>query len=114
MSHAEPSNIQTAWQTLLQGGVPVGAPRRRTELPSPGELAQAVEVVAASAARSRDSRAEALYAFLMAWSSHWPDSFARELGRGQEHLRNLLPARIDLNRYLKLRRIAVANLSRLL
>lgn len=61
------------------------------------------------------SRREPLLAWLKAWKHHWPDQFQRTLGSiGDRCLAKLEAAPTDPNRYLKLRRIAVENLSNLL
>lgn len=61
------------------------------------------------------SRREPLLAWLRAWKHHWPEQFQRTLGAtGERCLARLEAAPMDPNRYLKLRRIAVENLSRLL
>ncbi len=58
---------------------------------------------------------EPLLAWLRGWRHHWRDSFAASLGAEGEHLIARLEQRApDPNRYLKLRRIAIENLSRVL
>jgi hypothetical protein len=57
---------------------------------------------------------DVLAAWLSAFSHHFPSAFAEMLGEiGEASLRMLAP-KIDRNRYLKLRRIALANLAKLL
>ncbi|MFL6200457.1 MAG: hypothetical protein ACJ76J_14865 [Thermoanaerobaculia bacterium] len=65
--------------------------------------------------RLEPSRREPLLAGLKAWKHHWPEQFQRTLGSvGERCLAKLETVPMDPNRYLKLRRIAVENLSRLL
>jgi hypothetical protein len=53
-----------------------------------------------------------LHAWLSAFAHHWPARFLATFGeRGGELLRALELRSSDANRYLKLRRIAVENLS---
>ncbi|MEP6865490.1 MAG: hypothetical protein ABJE66_33025 [Deltaproteobacteria bacterium] len=59
--------------------------------------------------------AEALVAWLFAWHQHWPSSFAEEFGDAcDDTLACASRAAVDDNRYLKLRRIAIENLSTIL
>ncbi|MEA2562476.1 MAG: hypothetical protein QOH06_3980 [Acidobacteriota bacterium] len=61
------------------------------------------------------SRREPLLAWLKAWKHHWPERFEQTLGwDGERCLAKLATTATDPNRYLKLRRIAVENLSHLL
>ncbi len=56
--------------------------------------------------------AEALAAFILAWRGHWPSSFAGVLG--DDEISWAEQHRADAGRYLKLRRIAIANLAHIL
>ena len=102
--------VEGAWKTLEAAGLPMGAPR-----PSPS----AIDFPAVRRALSEldpgaldDVRRTALAAWLEAWKRHWPSRFERELGETGEALRRKLRDGLqDENRYLKLRRIAVENLS---
>lgn len=95
---------------LLAAGVPFGAPR-----PPPTHLD--FDVLRASLAElpldALDAReAECLFAWLEAWQARWPSSYSRELGAIGERVRVQLGTRShDPDRYLKLRRIAIANLA---
>lgn len=104
--------MPTAWQILRDGGLPLAiegtGKRRRAD-----ELARALEVAVAEDPRGRD--AEALAAFVRAWQHHWPRSFDAELGDRSAPVRAWADGAIlDRDRYLKLRRIAIENLSRIL
>lgn len=98
-----------AWQILHRAGVPL-AGSRDGEPPTAEEIGQAVREVLAEPPSGRE--AEALAAFLFAWRHHFPTSFAALVGdEALSWARAQLP---DDNRYLKLRRIAIANLSNVL
>lgn len=58
---------------------------------------------------------ECLGAWLAAFRRHWPDRFDEVLGpAGESLLARCTGDHLDPNRYLKLRRIAIENLSRML
>jgi hypothetical protein len=86
---------------------------REGPAPTVERLGAALREVVAQPPRGRD--AEALAAFVFAWQSEFPTSFTAALGAdaistvawAREQLR-------DDNRYLKLRRIAIAHLSEIL
>ena len=59
--------------------------------------------------------AEALAAFVFAWQHHWPHAFAVDLAADAAPTVAWASAHVlDDGRYIKLRRIAVENLSRVL
>jgi hypothetical protein len=59
--------------------------------------------------------AEALGAFLLAWRQAWPSSFAATFGAAGASIEAWARRQLtDDDRYLKLRRIAISNLSTLL
>ena len=61
------------------------------------------------------ARVAPLMAWLRAWRHHWSDRFERTFGaEGAEIITALAERLDDPNRYLKLRRIAIANLARIL
>jgi hypothetical protein len=104
--------MATPWQILRDGGLPLaieGTTMRR----SPDELAAALRVAIEEAPQGRE--ADALAAYVFAWHHHWERSFEEQLG---EHAVSVLTwaehAILDVNRYLKLRRIAIENLSTIL
>jgi len=71
--------VDTAWQTLRDGGVPLAM------APSGGAitveaLAAAAQVAVAGGPVGRE--AEALAAWLFAWQQHWPDGFRAAFGEG--------------------------------
>lgn len=99
---------------LRLGGIPL-AGRRGAIPPSPVALAEAARVAVAHAGGESAREREALGAWLRAWAWHWPSSFAESFGADADRM--LVWARTatpDHGRYLKLRRIATANLAELL
>lgn len=98
----------------MQMGLPKGAIRSTLGhcLESRDAICQAV---GALVARNLDpTEADVLAAWLSAFRHHWPSAFAELLGEvGEASLQMLLP-KVAPNRYLKLRRIAIANLANLL
>ena len=96
-------------------GLPDGAAR-----PPPARRLDPAGVRAAvfEVARSPDltaAKVAPLLAWLRAWRRHWPAHFAEVLGDGVDELLDDLAGRLDdENRYLKLRRIANANLAHIL
>ncbi|MBI3890677.1 MAG: hypothetical protein HY303_04010 [Candidatus Wallbacteria bacterium] len=114
-SAREATTLEQAWQTLVEGGVPLGPAHPRTNPPAAALLADALCIVMNQAALPVAQDAEALFATLRAWQAHWPSSFAGLLGgRGLGFLDRLEPSVKDRNRYLKLRRIALSHLARVL
>jgi hypothetical protein len=100
------------WQTLRAGGVPL-ATEPAASLSSPAGLAASTRAAIAEGVSGRD--AEALAAWIFAWAHHWPSSFATCFaGDGENVLAWAGRAATDDNRYLKLRRIAIENLSTIL
>lgn len=100
------------WQTLRAGGVPL-AIEAAAAIPSPAVLAATARAAIDAGVSGRD--AEALAAWLCAWAHHWPSSFTTSFaGARAEVLEWAKRAAIDDNRYLKLRRIAIENLSTIL
>jgi len=105
-------HMRDPWQILRDGGVPLALPVSGTR-PGAAELATATRSAITSRPAGRD--AEALAAFVFAWHHHWPDSFATELGGdATEIIAWATRHACDDGRYLKLRRIALENLSRVL
>jgi len=106
--------MATPWDVLRDAGVPEGPPR-----PAP---TGALDVAAVTAAlrtlaatdRLAPAERECLAAWLGAFRRHWPDRFDAILGSlGASLLARYTSGDLDPNRYLKLRRIAIANLARL-
>ena len=102
--------MEEAWKTLVAAGVPDGAPR-----PAPTRLdfvAIRAALSALDVVRLDEVQRVTLLAWLAGWKSHWPSRFASEVGSsGDALLTSLQSHPIDENRYLKLSRIAVENLS---
>ncbi len=104
-----------AWALLVDLGLPDGAVR-----PAPTAAFDAAAAAAAVNEVARDTtleeaRVAPLLAWLRAWQHHWGDHFERTLGaEGAALVRRLQRRLDDRNRYLKLRRIAIANLAALL
>jgi hypothetical protein len=101
-----------AWQILRDGGLPI-ATETSGRHPTATELAAAILAAIGSHPTGRDS--EALAAFVLAWRQHWPSTFATELGAHAEAVLEWARRNAhDEDRYLKLRRIAIENLSHVL
>ena len=98
-----------AWQILRDAGLPLATPRTE-RLPSIAELGAAVRAAVAQQPTGRE--ADALAAFVFAWRQHWPTSF--EDACDDTILDWAERNRRDPNRFLKLRRIALANLASVL
>jgi hypothetical protein len=101
------------WKLLVQAGLPDGAALGTKGLciEDAAALRNAVELLAAGDLGPTD--VDLLAAWLSAFNHHWPSAFAEMLGEvGEMSLRALVP-RAEPNRYLKLRRIAIANLANL-
>jgi hypothetical protein len=104
--------LDRSWQILRDAGVPL-ASERGSARPTPAEIRAAVSTVIATAVGPRE--AEALGAFLLAWRHAWPSSFAATFGAAAASVEGWARHQLtDEDRYLKLRRIAIANLSILL
>jgi hypothetical protein len=104
--------MRDAWQILRDGGLPLA-------LPVSGVARSLEELAAATreaiAQRPTGREAEALAAFVFAWHQHWPQSFDRALGRDAASAVDWASQNaVDEDRYLKLRRIALENLSQIL
>ena len=104
------------WEVLTASGLPEGPIRRPPRGPAdPVRLRAAVAAVAGQRSEIDPWHREPLLAWLRGFQHHWPESFATILGpAGEECLARLSALPIDSNRYLKLRRIAIENLSRFL
>jgi hypothetical protein len=98
------------WQTLRDGGLPLGAPDPSRPTPSVDEMSRAVHALIATAPTGR--RRDALCAFVLAWKRQWPRTFTRAFGTTAPSLIAWADAAVtDPNRYLKLSRIAMAHLA---
>lgn len=111
--------MDSAWQTLIGAGLPLGAVRPPAKVPlNYGEelaIASAVRQLEPNLAALDDTRRDCLLAWLRAFRHHWPRRFERVLGLdGSTAIRALEPLLRDRGRYLKLRRIAVENLAAML
>ncbi len=108
--------MDDAWEVLAAAGLPEGAIRRPPQ--GPLDLSRVRAAVAALAPRCGEIepwRREPLLAWLRGFQHHWPGRFAAVLGSpGEECLATLSALSGDANRYLKLRRIAIENLSHIL
>jgi hypothetical protein len=97
---------------LRDGGLPLALPVSGIARGSE-ELAAAIRVAIAQQPAGRE--AEALAAFVFAWYHHWPGSFEQGLGADANTVVDWASRNaVDEGRYLKLRRIALENLSRVL
>jgi hypothetical protein len=110
------------WEALCLWGVPSGAIRpgirpsfggagRAPPPPEPAGVALQ-GLLAAGLAALDESQRECLRAWLRGFRHHWPERFEAVLGAiGTRALIDLERFSYDQNRYLKLRRIALANLA---
>jgi len=101
---------RTTWPILCRAGVPEAGHERG---PVPAEsLTAAIRDVSADPASLDDVQRDALHAWLGAFRDHWPRAF-REIGGppARDLLRAFDRGPVDRNRYLKLRRIALAHLA---
>jgi len=105
--------MRTAWDVLTDAGVPDRAVRVPPSLRlHAASIAAALASISESADRLRPHERECLRAWLAAFRHHWPDRFGAMLGRlGDDMLARCTAGELDLNRYLKLRRIATENLA---
>ncbi|GMV42393.1 MAG: hypothetical protein AMXMBFR64_41090 [Myxococcales bacterium] len=88
---------------------------REPSIPDAASLAQAASSVLRHPGLLEEPEREALIAWLSAWASHWPSSFAVHFGRPlQEVVLPVVRPGDDPNRFLKLRRLALAHLAELL
>ena len=105
--------MQDEADLLASAGVPLGPPRPPPRsLPDDAVLRRATFVVA-----RRLTAEEALpyAAWLVAFAHHWPSRFARVFGdEGRELHERWRAAVADTGRFIKLRRIAIENLSHVL
>jgi hypothetical protein len=101
-----------AWQILRDCGLPM-ATASSGQRHGTAALGEATRAAIAEAPRGRE--AEALAAFVFAWSHHWPQSFADALGGDADSALAWAERHaIDADRYLKLRRIALENLAQVI
>ncbi|MBA3392888.1 MAG: hypothetical protein H0T89_09605 [Deltaproteobacteria bacterium] len=104
--------MRNAWQILRDAGLPVAAERSAHTVDT-HELAAATRDAIAEEPTGRD--AEALGAFVFAWQQHWPAAFSAAFAGDEPTLLAWAARQLpDDNRYLKLRRIAIANLAHVL
>jgi hypothetical protein len=107
--------VAAPWKVLVEAGVPDGAVRFEPARLNRRDVSQAIHELAGAPPMIEPRQVEPLLAWLRGWRRHWPASFASVLGADGERLIGCLEARApDATRYLKLRRIAVENLSRVL
>lgn len=104
--------MRDAWQTLRDAGLPIAAGHGQG-VPDIHGLAAAARAAVASRPSGRD--AEALAAFLCGWLHHWPQAFATAFGPDAPRLSGWADQQLtNAGRYLKLRRLAIANLAQVL
>jgi hypothetical protein len=103
-----------AWEVLCAWGVPSGAIRPRPTAPfAAAEVADALAEVAVSRFEALSAaQRECLLAWLRGFRHEWPERFQTILGAlGSRAIAELDDPRVDPNRYLKFRRIAIENLA---
>ena len=94
------------WDLLKAAGVPLGAPRAHADDPLDLEvLSRALAQVLCAELQPRER--DALVAWLGALRAHWPTTHSALTSR----MPPFEAGEVDPNRYLKLRRIALANLA---
>lgn len=99
-----------AWQILRDAGLPLDGPRAPVFEHGLAELAAATRAAVGESPSGRP--AEALAAFVLAWQQHWPATFASAFGVDADTLVDWASRQFtDPGRYLKLRRIALAQLA---
>jgi hypothetical protein len=104
------TRVDEGWKLLTAAGLPDGAPRPKPVAVDFDAIRRAISTL--DVATLDDVHAVVLRAWLEGFWHHWPSRFERELGRAGATLRAVLNERhLDANRYIKLRRIAVENLS---
>lgn len=104
--------MHDAWQILRDGGVPLAAPRRRFAT-QPGVLADSAREVIEGSMVERE--AEALAAWLLAWRDHFPTSFHQCFDCDESSIVAWATGHAtNPDRFIKLRRIAIENLSTIL
>lgn len=105
--------MDDAWEVLMAAGMPEGAIRSPRHGPmDPVRLRAAVAAVAADPREIDPWHVEPLLAWLRGFKHPWPPSFAAILGSdGERCLAPLEALPADTGSYLKLRRIAIENLS---
>jgi hypothetical protein len=107
--------VASGWEVLVQAGVPDGALRPGPRGLDRRRVREAIEDLARHLEALEPRQVEPLLGWLRGWRHHWRSSFVTSLGAEGESLIARLEERApDPNRYLKLRRIAVENLSRVL
>ena len=104
----------SAWQILHRAGLPLFG-RRTGPVPDIADMARAVLEILDGEQLAPGPERDALAAFLLGWHHEWPTSFAGAFGADAERVAGWAAERIDdRNRYIKLRRIAIANLAHVL
>ena len=105
--------MDEAWKVLCAAGLPDGPARPQPADVDLGAVRRAVVELAAHPEGLTRGQREPLLGWLKAFAHHHPRRFERELGAaGRALIAALDTPDLDANRYLKLRRIAVENLSR--
>lgn len=104
--------MEESWKTLVVAGLPDGAVRKLADGRfDDAPVRDAIAVVARHLSGVSPAQRDALLAWLHACRRHWPSRFATVLGDEGLALIRVLEGSADLNRTLKLRRIAIENLS---
>lgn len=106
--------MSAAWKVLIDSGLPLGAGRAPPTRAVPeAKLRRAVLTLVRSPKLAPVDR-ETLAAYLAAFQQHFSHRFAEVFGEDGPNFTSMVrDAILDVNRYLKLRRIAVENLARI-
>jgi hypothetical protein len=110
-------HVLASWEALRDAGVPHGASSRvdPSSPPDLAVLALAVRAVLKHPEELDPRQRVSLLAWLSAWKSGWPSSFQTTFAEGAMDLLAAAALGVDdTDRYLKLRRLARANLAQFL
>ena len=106
--------MDAAWQVLMPFGLPDG-PARPAPTGPLDERAVVDAVACLDGMQLSTHEREVLLAWLAAFEHHWGDRYRRSFGDlGISLLARLRGGEYDINRFLKLRRIAIENLAAVL
>lgn len=94
--------------------MPAGAPRPTPRTLDRDRIREALRGLARGEDGIEAADVEPLLAWLQAWRQHWPGSFAALEPDGPRLVERLQARAVNQDRYLKLRRIALANLAAVL
>ena len=107
--------MKDAWKVMMESGLPDGPPRPKPTQLDAQRLKNALRQLMDEFDHLGERKQELLRAYLKGFRHHWPRRFTEILGSvGERCHARVEGTEVDPNRYLKLRRIAIANLSGIL